>query len=134
MATQEDSKICQLLSMKGNSRLEVKSDLSDKILSLDYLKYPGINLRFLETKRKEKEAGDWDEYNILFSALKYQDTSEYLSFVIKNLGEVIKILGEEINLDVIGIQEIDCSQPDYYYVLLYILSNGKDKKKEDIND
>lgn len=130
MGTQVDSKIDQLLSLKGKTRLEVKSKISQKILEFDFTDTPGISLRFLETKKKVEEFGSWNEFNILLEIPKLEETSNYLGYVILELSKFIKRLGLGLNIDSIGIQEINCSNPNYYYILLYILSDGKDAKKE----
>lgn len=122
--------IKRLLGLKGNTRLEIQNQLTQRILEYDYTdKTPGIGLRFLETKKRNREAGEWIYYNILFEARKYQDTPEYLSHILGSLSKVVKIWGDYSNIDVVGIQEVDCEEADYYYILIYILSDGKDKEK-----
>ena len=123
-----NSEIRRLLSMKGTKRLEVTSDLTDHILSYNYSETtPGISLRFLETKRKTEELGDWDSYYILFSALKYDDSVKYLEHIFSSISKIIGDWSDKVSIDVVGIQEVDCSEAKYYYILIYVLSNGKDK-------
>lgn len=129
MGIQVDSKISDYLGRKGKARLEVKNNITKAIFNLDPEMFPGIKLRFLETRSKEEVSGSWIEYNVLLEIKKYQDTSEYLSFILKNLGKLLKSI-DNIGIDSIGIQEVECGLPDYYYLLIYILSDGKDKKKE----
>lgn len=126
-------KISQYLKMKGSTRLEVKEvPLVNRILEFDYDKYPGINLRFLETKKKSLEFGDWIEFNILFEANKHEESVDYLSYLFKSISKIISSWSDISNIDVVGIQEVECAEPNYY-ILIYILSNGKDKKKETDN-
>lgn len=129
MGIQVDSKISDYLGRKGKARLEVKNSITRAIFNLDPEMFPGIKLRFLETRYKKEVSGSWVEYNVLLEIRKYQDTSEYLSFILKNLGKLLKSI-DNIGIDSIGIQEVECGLPDYYYLLIYILSDGKDKKKE----
>lgn len=130
METQADSKIIQLLSLKGKTRLGIKSKISQKILEFDYNEVPGISLKFLETKKRKGESGEWNEFNILLEIPKLKETSDYLGYVILELSKFIKRLGLGLNIDSIGIQEVNCDRPDYYYVLIYILSDGKDSNKD----
>ena len=84
------SKIQQLLSMKGLCRLEVENGVTQKILSHDEEKTPGIRLKFLEAKKRDLEGGSWEEYSILYEVTKYSDSPEYLGHVFKSLGKIIK--------------------------------------------
>lgn len=131
MGIQVDSKIADYLAKKGKARLAVKDDITKAIFNLDPEMFPGIRLRFLESSQKSEINGSWVEYNVLLEVEKYQDTTEYLSFILKNLGKLLKSINN-LKIDSIGIQEVECGLPDYYYILIYILSDGKDKKKDDI--
>lgn len=125
-----NNNIKRLLGLKGNKRLEIENPLTQKILEYDYEdKTPGIRLRFLETRKKEKEAGEWYNYNILFEVDKYKDSPEYLSHVFSSISRIIKTWEGHSNIDVVGIQEVDCEEANYYYILIYILSDGKDKEQ-----
>ena len=87
--------IKRLLGLKGNTRLEIQNQLTQRILEYDYIdKTPGIGLRFLETKKRNREAGEWIYYNILFEARKYQDTPEYLAHILGSLSKVVKTWGD----------------------------------------
>ena len=44
---------------------------------------------------------------------------------------------KKLDVDSIGLQEVDCSEADGYYILIYILSNGKEirgKEFEEISE
>lgn len=124
-----NSEIKRLLSMKGTKRLEIGNNLTEYILNYNYSENtPGISLRFLETRKRSEELGDWDNYYVLFSALKYNDSIEYLDHIFKSISKIISDWSDKIEIDVIGLQEVDCSEVKYYYILIYILSNGRDKE------
>lgn len=124
-----NNNIERLLKLKGNKRLEVENSLTRKILEFDYEeKTPGVRLRFLETRKKDKEYGEWYNYNILFEAVKYKDNPEYLSHVFSSISKIVKSWEGQTNIDVVGIQEVDCEEAEYYYILIYILSDGKEKE------
>lgn len=127
METQVGSKIGELLKLKGKVRLSVKNELTLALMNLDPEFAPGVRFKFLEVKKKDEEMGSWIEYNLLLEIDKYQDSVEYLSYMFKNLGKVIKSYSN-LEIESIGLSEVECSLPNYYYVLIYILSNGKDKE------
>lgn len=133
METQVGSKIRELLSMKGKTRLCVKNDITFALMNLDPEFTPGIRFKFLETKEQNTEAGDWYEYNLLLEIDKYKDTVEYVSYIFKGISRIIKNFSN-LKIDSIGISEVDGSIPEYYYVLIYILSDGKDNKSVTEND
>lgn len=118
--------------MKGTKRLEIKNELTDRILGFDYqTQTPGIRLRFLETRYKDLDLGGWVNYNVLLEIDKYNDTPKYLSHIFSSISKAVSEWDNNINLiDVVGIQEVDCGESEYYYVLLYILGDGVDKVTE----
>ena len=128
-----DNSVRRLLGMKGSRRLEVSNSLTDKILGFPYSEQtPGLRLKFLETRKQDLEYGGWVNYNVLIEADKRNDTPEYLSYIFEKLSEIIKAWeGEGEKIDVVGIQEVDNSEAEFYYVLLYILGDGKDNKEKD---
>ena len=81
-----NSEIRRLLGMKGTKRLEISNNLTEHILNYNYSENTsGVSLKFLETRKRSEELGDWDSYYILFSALKYNDCSElYLAMYSGN--------------------------------------------------
>ena len=131
MGIQVDSKIADYLSRKGKARLAVKNDITRTVFNIDPETFPGIRLKFIESSSKKECCGSWIEYNVLLEIDKYKDNAEYLSFVLKNLGKLLKSI-DNVRIESMGIQEVECGLPDYYYILIYILSDGKDEKKEDI--
>lgn len=129
METRGGSKISGLLRMKGLSRLEVRNEITKAILELNPELTPGINLKFLESKKRNTDNGSWVEYNVLLEIQKREETARYLSFAFENLSNLVKSLSD-LNIESIGIDEMDCGESDYYYVLIYILSDGQDQKTE----
>ncbi len=127
METRVGSKIEELLKLKGKARLSIKNELTLALMNLDPEFAPGVRFKFLEVNKKDEEMGSWVEYNLLLEIDKYQDSAEYLSFMFKNLGKLINSYSH-LSIEAIGISEFDCSRPCYYYVLVYILSDGKDKE------
>lgn len=73
----------------------------------------------------QNEFTDWNEYMILYKFSK-KDDAEYLGSCLKLLGKMITRL-RCVDYE-FGIQELDASKPDGYYILLYGLS-GKKKKE-----
>lgn len=130
MEIQVGSSISGLLSMLGDRRLEVSDDITKSILSIDPEQHPGIKVKFIESKKIKGEKSDWVEYNVLFEIVKYKDTPEYLSYAFKELGKIIKSLSHQ-KITSIGVNEVDCGYSDFYYVLIYILSDGKTNKEEE---
>ena len=133
METQEGSRIRELLRMKGGARLCVKNDITLALTRIDPEVAPGVRFKFLETKKRDEDEGSWIEYNLLLEVDKYLDTVDYISYVFKSIG---KILGgfKQLDFDSVGIGGIETGLPEFYYVLIYFLSDGKDKtidKKEE---
>lgn len=130
MDTPDYNSVRRLLGMKGLKRLEVSNSLTDKILGYNYSdQTPGIRLKFLETRSKDLDNGGWTNYNILFEADKYNDTPEYLSHIFSSISRIVSTWEDETGLiDVVGIQEVDTEEAEFYYILLYILGDGKDKE------
>lgn len=71
----------------------------------------------------QNEYDTFDEYMILYKFSKSKDTAEYLGECLKLLGKMITRL-RCVDYD-FGIQELDTTQPDYYYILLYGLKEKK---------
>ena len=134
METQVDSKIKKLLEPNYDGTVPgyVDDSITRAVFRLDPETVPGVRIKALDQVSKSGECGSWDEYHILYELDKYLDTSDYLSHIFKSLGKVMSSLSQ-LKIDSIGIEEVDCDYSDYYYVLIYILSNGKSYKesKED---
>lgn len=73
----------------------------------------------------QNEFTDWNEYMILYKFSKKGD-AEYLGSCFKLLGKMITRL-RCVDYE-FGIQELDASKPDGYYILLYGLSGKKEKE------
>ncbi len=127
------SEIGRLLNFKGSSRLEVKDNLTERILEKKGILLPGgIKFCFIESKKYTGEYGDWAEYKILYSILKCKDNIEYLQYVLGNAAHIIGSLGS-MDMDYVSIEEFDCSRPKYYYILLGIRRDiGEEKEENEI--
>lgn len=127
--------ITRLLRMRGKKRLGVKNHMTDWILEEPYYLQTGINLRFLESKRMVTETGEWEEYSVLYEVKKIKESPQYLSEVLKIIGQLLDRIGKSnLEIESMGIQEVECGLSDYYYVLIYIINNGKDKEGENENN
>ena len=132
MEIRGDSNINRLLKLKGISRLEIKDNLTSLILSQKEEVYPGIKLGFVESKNKNEGGGSWAEYRVLYEVVKYENTADYIKFILSELSKIIdKFSGLS---DYISIEEVDCSRSGYYYILVFMLRNiGEEKEESEIN-
>lgn len=127
-----DSSSCReiqrLLRLRGDRRLEVENSVTEKLLSLTEEATPGLRLKFLESRKRDLEGGTWIEYFALYKMKKWVETVQYLEYIF---GCLSKLMGElhDLPIDSIGLQEVDCSEPESYYVLIYILSDGQSIRK-----
>ena len=126
-----DSSSCReiqrILKLRGDRRLAVENKITETILSHDEGLTPGLQLRFLESRRRGLEGGSWIEYFALYKMKKWVDTAPYLEYIFMCLGKLAKTL-ENLKVDSIGLQEVDCSETGNYYILIYILSDGREYK------
>ena len=81
------------------------------------------------------EGGAWTEYFVLYKMKKWEETARYMEYMFHSLSILMGEL-HDLPIDSIGIQEVDCSEPESYYVLIYILSDGqsirtKEREQED---
>lgn len=129
MGIQVSSNISRLLRMKGQKRLDVRDQVTQKVLDFDYTKSPGLSLRFLEARNRQGEEGGWTEYNILYEIKKISETPGYLAYVFELLYRSVGTLLKDLPVESMGIQEVECGLSEYY-VLIYIISNGYEKKKD----
>ena len=129
MGIQVSSNIGRLLQMRGQKRLGVKDQVTERILDFDYTKSPGLSLRFLETRNKETEEGSWTEYNVLYEIKKISETPQYMNHIFELLYRSIGNVLRDLEVDSMGLQEVECGLSEYY-VLIYIISNGKTREKE----
>ena len=70
-----NNSISRFLGMKGKSRLEIKNEITEYFLNLDF---PEIT--FLESKRVETDYGEWEEIYILTQMTKI-DSPEFIKFI-----------------------------------------------------
>ena len=127
-----DSSSCReiqrILRLRGDRRLGVENDITEKLLSLTEEATPGLRLKFLESRKRDLEGGTWIEYFALYKMKKWVETVKYLEYVFGCLSKLMSEL-HDLPIDSIGLQEVDCSEPESYYVLIYILSDGQNIRK-----
>ena len=134
METRVDSKIKKMLEPNSDGTVPgyEDNDITRAILHLDPENVPGVRVKTLSQLKRISDGGSWEEYLVLYEIDKYLDTSDYLSHVFKCLGKVMSSLSR-LKIDSIGIEEVACDYSDYYYVLIYILSDGKSYKESKEN-
>ena len=127
-----DSSSCReiqrILRLRGDRRLGVENDITERLLSLTEEATPGLRLKFLESRKRDLEGGTWIEYFALYKMKKWVETVRYLEYVFECLSKLMSEL-HDLPVDSIGLQEVDCSEPESYYVLIYILSDGQNIRK-----
>ena len=106
--------------MKGRSRLGVKNEITEFLLTLP--------ITFLESKRVETEYGEWEEIYILMQQRKIE-TPEYFNYIFMQVELVMKAL-RDFGVRDCGIQEFECGD-NTYNILIYVLNNGKDKENKE---
>jgi len=121
--------IQRLLRLRGDRRLGVENEVTKRILSLGEEKTPGLRLKFIESQKKNLENGTWIEYFVLYKMKKWVGTVKYMEYIFSSLSKLMSEL-DELPIDSIGLQEVDCSEPESYYVLIYIISDGKSIRTE----
>lgn len=117
----------RLLKMKGKRRLGVKGEIADAIQSIPWDKFPGADLKFIESQAIETEHGQWEEFSLLIEIKKVIENPQWL----RHIFNVLDIIGQSLvslNVDRMGIQQVECGLPNYYYVLIYIINNGREKE------
>lgn len=129
---ENSSDIRRLLGMKGEQRLGVNDEIIEKILKIkEEHSIPGITLRFLESKYHETEYGDWFEYKLLYKVSRLEGLDnpiKYATFMFSNLAKLMLKLEDISGISSFGIDEVLTEEPDYY-VLFYILKDGKKEIK-----
>ena len=122
-----------MLRLRGDRRLMVENEITDTILGQSESDTPGLRLKFLESRKRSLGEGDWTEYFVLYKMKKWVETAGYLEYVFSCLSKLVgKLKG--LPYDSIGLQEVDCSEPGSYYVLIYILSDGRNKSDREKYD
>ena len=133
----DSKKITRLLGMRGSERITVNDELVASIRkTIEDINASGgscIKLAFLETIRRDlTEGGEWFSYQILLSFPKAEEHIKYLGHEFLEIGHILQRLENNIpenimeEIDSIGVDEFDASQPDSYCLLLYIIKNGRD--------
>ena len=79
----------------------------------------------LEAIVRETDYSVWEEYYVLLEFDKYSDSPKYLSNIF---WEISKFLLEFPEIDSSGIQEIECSENNYY-ILIYFIYERQEKQK-----
>lgn len=129
-----DSSSCReiqrILRLRGDRRLMVENEITDTILGQSEADTPGLRLKFLESRKRSLEDGDWNEYFVLYKMKKWVETAGYLEYIFSCLSKLLGKL-KDLPCDSIGLQEVDCSEPGSYYILIYILSDGRNKSNEE---
>lgn len=139
----EGSEIGRLLRFKGSSRLEVKDDLTEKILEQKTIVLlGGLKFRFIESKKMSGPGGEWAEYKVLYSIPKGEQSLEYLLTILIS---IVKMLRDENSKDslfgdtlsgtsYLELEEFDSSRPCYYYILLSLRKDiGEEIQENEIN-
>lgn len=110
--------IKDFLSIKNKYKLNSLTVEND-----DYLKklifkdnYTLITPEFID----KKKYSNWTEYKVLYSYPK-QDKLDELSFLFSQCSVELHKLEDYGKIDSIGLQEVDCSENGYYYILFYII-------------
>ena len=110
--------------------MAVENDITDTILGQSEADTPGLRLRFLESRIRGLDEGEWIEYFALYGMKKWKESANYLEHIFSCLSKVAASL-KNLEIDSIGIQEVDCGEAENYYILIYILSNGREKRNKD---
>ena len=127
---ENSSDIKRLLGMKGEQRLGVNDEIVEKILEIkEKHSIPGVTLRFLESKYHETEqGGDWSEYKILYKVSRLENSVRYAEFMFSGLTKLMSEFKDISNISTFGVDEVLTEEPSYY-VLFYILKDGKKEIK-----
>lgn len=130
MAQQVDSKIEKYLLMKGNKRLQVNDDIVE--LTYNAIRdIPSIKLEFIETRKYNS----WNEYNMLFKFPKDYNNFYELNVMLRSIQKLISCFVNFYSKDYIkvGLQEVDFSKDDYYF-LFYVIKEIGDEEENEIDE
>lgn len=129
MEVREQSNIISRLKrMRGDYRIWKENPISNIILSVEYDEFPGVGHEFLESRFYETEEGEWIEHYWLLRSHKLLD----LSTTLKMISKVIKSVEGKENwkeVERVALEDIDSTDPEHYYFLVSIISDGKEKEK-----
>ena len=128
-ARENSNKISKLLHLRGEERLGVQDEVTAGIHAT-IAKLSGtccVRVAFLQTIQKES----WSEYNILLKIPKLEEHIKYLGQEFKELGNFLDELEntiqyEQAGISSTGIEEVDTTQPDAYYFLIYMIKDDRD--------
>lgn len=112
----QDSNLGQLFLRYSNSSRGMSTKLVNSLLD-DHGIPSGIQFVGCITR----ELNLWTEHRILYRIEKLSDSAEYLGEMITSLGKMISRLSRAGNEFDIGIQELDPTRSDGYYILMYAL-------------
>lgn len=120
LGIQEINSVSDILDIKNKlGVLSVgteKGDLIEK--SVFKNRYTFLVPEFLS----KKKGLDWTEYKILYSYKKTDSLNNLELLFSQGTLEVEKLIALP-NIESVGLQEIDCSEAEYYYVLIYLIVN-----------
>lgn len=68
----------------------------------------------------KKIHSEWTEYKILYSYPKTNRKDE-LSFLFSQCMVELRKIEDLDKVESIGLQEVDCSEAGYYYILIYVI-------------
>lgn len=114
--TYQDSNSGQLFLRYGNSSRGMSTKLVNSLLD-DHGLPCGIQFTGCITR----ELNLWTEHRILYRIEKISDSAEYLGEMITSLGKMISRLSRAGDKFDFGIQELDPTRSDGYYILIYAL-------------
>ena len=122
-----------MLKLRGDRRLAFENEITERILSLSEQDTPGLRLKFLESRKRGLSEGTWEEYFVLYKMKKWTDTAAYLEYVFMCLSKLLSNF-KDLSIDSIGLQEVDCIESGSYYILIYILNNGREQQYREENE
>lgn len=130
MAQQVDSKIEKYLLMKGNKRLQVNDDIVD-LTYRAVRDIPDVKLEFIETRK----FNGWNEYNMLYKFPKVYNNFYELNVILRSIQTLISCFVNYYSKDYIkvGLQEVDFSKDDYYF-LFYVIKEIGDEEVNEIEE
>lgn len=117
-------KISEFLSNKGIGYIDPKISSNLLVKLVDDFGIPEGTLEFLGAIKKEYNM--FSETSFLY---KFPKNSMGIGDYLKRLGTLISRIPVERGVD-LGIQELDPSRSDGYYILFYLLEEMRDKSFE----
>lgn len=115
-------KISEFLSNFGCGCIDSKISPNLLVKFVDDFGIPEETLEFMGAIKKEYNM--YSEISVLY---RFPKKSKELGSYLKYLGTMISRIPLEDGMD-FGIQELDPTRPDGYYILFYILEEMRDQK------